>query len=96
MLESDRQPPQAWNSNTTWPQQQNADWLPSYGGSDIGSHMSYALTDLFEVVGGNVNMADVGNRDQDGFMRTQHPLENNGTVSRLLGDLISCDHPQYV
>lgn len=101
MPDSDR-PTLAWNSNTTWPHQENQDWAPSYGASEIGSRMSYALTDLFEFAGGNVNrledarLTDATNGTQGGSMVTHYPLENDETVSRLLGALISCDNPHYV
>ncbi|TVY82769.1 putative transcriptional regulatory protein [Lachnellula suecica] len=98
MPESSRQT-QAGSSITTWSQRENGDWIMPYGVSDIGSHMSYALTDLFEVAGGYINglnherMTDGTNRSQSDYLEAQNPLENNEAVSRLLGDLISCDNP---
>ena len=92
----------AGSSITACSQRENGDWTMPYGVSDIGSHMSYALTDLFEVAGGHVNglnherMRDGTSRSQSDYLETQYPLENNEAVSRLLGDLISCDNPHYI
>jgi hypothetical protein len=66
--------------------------------SDLDDQMTYALIDLYGVATGTNNLnknermhcpaVNVGTGgDQGNFSKTQHPFEDNATVSKLLGDL---------
>jgi hypothetical protein len=89
---------QTWEGTAIWPGPETAPWIRPDGGSDLDDQMTYALIDLYGVATGTNNLnenermhrpaADVGmGGDQGNFSKTQHPFEDNDTVSKLLGDL---------
>jgi hypothetical protein len=89
---------QTWERTAIWPGQETAPWIRPNGGSDLDDQMTYALVGLYGVVTGTNNLnenermhrpaVDVGTgSDQGNFSKTQHPFEDNATVSKLLGDL---------
>jgi hypothetical protein len=90
---------QLWEGATSWLDQESAPWIRSDGISDLDEQITRALIDLYGVatstgnsLSGNGRMhrssVDVGTGgDQGNFTKSQHPFEDNATVSKLLGDL---------